>query len=81
MEVEFGWGGGGGGGGGVQTHFYVKPISVKLSWGCVEVELGLWQYYSYDLQWPMVPNQKNHTNQTKPNKTKQNWGAYAPILI
>ena len=30
--------------GGVQTHFYVKPNSVELSWGCVEVELGLWQF-------------------------------------
>ena len=30
--------------GGVQSHFHVKPNSVELSWGCVEVELGLWQY-------------------------------------
>ena len=46
MEVEFGWVGGwggvgGGGGGGVQTHFRVKPNSVELSVGCVEVRLGL----------------------------------------
>ena len=36
----------GGGGvvvGGVQSNFHVKPNSVELSWGCVEVELGLWQ--------------------------------------
>ena len=41
--VGWWWGGVvvGGGGGGVQTHFLVKPNSVELSWGCVE--LGLWQ--------------------------------------
>ena len=45
MEVEFGWVGWGGGGGvGVQTHFHVKPNSVEISWGCVE--LGLWQYFT-----------------------------------
>ena len=33
-----GWGGGGMA---VQTHFRVKPNSVELSLGCVEVELGL----------------------------------------
>ena len=35
------WWGGGGGVGGVQSHFRVKPNSVELSLGCVEVELGL----------------------------------------
>ena len=33
--------GGRGGGGGVQTHFCVKPNSVELSCGCVEVEVEL----------------------------------------
>ena len=38
-EVEFGcWGGGVVG---LQSHFCVKPNSVEISWGCVEVELGL----------------------------------------
>ena len=40
MEVEFGWVGGGGGVG-VQSHNLVKPNSVELRSGCVEVELGL----------------------------------------
>ena len=35
--------GGGVGWWGVQSHFRVKPNSVELSWGCAEVELGLWQ--------------------------------------
>ena len=30
-----------GGGGGVQSQFRVKPNSVELSLGCVEVKLGL----------------------------------------
>ena len=49
MSLGGGGGGGGmvvvglwrGGGGGVQSHFRVKPNSVELSLGCVEVELGL----------------------------------------
>ena len=44
MEVEFGLVGGSAGSGGsvsVQTHFRVKPNSVELSSGCVEVE---WQF-------------------------------------
>ena len=42
VEVEFlvGWGGVGDG---VNSNNHVKPNSVELSWGCVEVELGLWQ--------------------------------------
>ena len=39
MEVEFGWVVGGWLG--VQSHFRVKPNSVELSLGCVDVELGL----------------------------------------
>ena len=41
MEVEFGLVGDSAGSGGsvsVQTHFRVKPNSVELSSGCVEVE-------------------------------------------
>ena len=45
MEVEFlvvvGWWWGGGGGG-MNSNNRVKPNSVELSLGCVEVELGLW---------------------------------------
>ena len=42
LEVDFvvvwvGWGG-------MNSNNRVKPNSVELSWGCVEVELGLWQY-------------------------------------
>ena len=40
MKVEFGYGGVGVG---VETHFHAKPNFVELLWGCVEVELGLWQ--------------------------------------
>ena len=36
MEVEFPVGGGG-----MNTNNHVKPNSVELSCGCVEVELGL----------------------------------------
>ena len=39
MEVKFGWVVGGGGS--LQTHFRVKPNSIELGWGCVEVE---WQF-------------------------------------
>ena len=42
MEVEFP-GGDWWVGGLVNSNNYVKPNSVELSWGCVEVELGLWQ--------------------------------------
>ena len=38
MEVEFG-----GGYGGMQNQNHIKTNSIKLSWGCVEVELELWQ--------------------------------------
>ena len=42
IEVEFGWWRGVVEvGGGVQSHNHVKPNSVELSSGCVEVELGL----------------------------------------
>ena len=29
----------------VETHFQIKPNLVELSFGCVEVELGLWKQY------------------------------------
>ena len=35
----------GGAGVGVQIDFRVKPNSVELSLGCVQVELGLWQLF------------------------------------
>ena len=39
MEVEFPVVGGGG----MNSNNRVKPNSVELNWGCVEVELGLWR--------------------------------------
>ena len=37
-----------------QLFNHVKPNSVELSWGCVEVKLGLWQFFIF-LDWISVP--------------------------